>query len=303
MSASTKIACIGEVMIELATQPDGHAKLGVAGDTYNTAVYLRRLLPADSYAVSFATALGDDTFSDRIFQAMQAHEVETDLVVRREGMLPGLYAINTDELGERSFSYWRQSSAARSLFQMPSDDLFSKLAEFDLLYLSGITLAILSANVRARLFEFLKDFRLEGGIVAFDSNYRKQLWDDVGTARSEIMTMWSLTDIALPSGDDELALFEETDENQVLKRLQAAGVSYGALKRGSLGPLAIGDPVAHRSYCAAPNIVDTTAAGDSFNAGFLAAWIQGHGVEKALKEGHRLASKVIQAPGAIVDIG
>ena len=113
------IGCIGEAMIEISGQDWPAATLGVAGDTYNTAVYLRRALGASPISVSYVTALGDDAFSDRILQEMQRHGLATGAVERREGMVPGLYAISTDAAGERSFTYWRSTAAVRTLFKTP----------------------------------------------------------------------------------------------------------------------------------------------------------------------------------------
>src|SRR4051812_46719730 len=109
------IACVGEVMIEMARGNDGRFGLACGGDTFNTAVYLAR----GGLPVSYASALGDDRFSDNILAMAAAEGVATDLVLRVPGRLPGLYLIETDAAGERSFSYWRENSPARELFELP----------------------------------------------------------------------------------------------------------------------------------------------------------------------------------------
>ncbi len=303
MNKPVKIACIGEVMIELIANDSDQATLGVAGDTYNTAVYLMKLKPRSELEVSYVTALGKDRFSERILFAMGSHGLNTDLVERREGKMPGLYAIETDAAGERSFAYWREQSAARTLFEEPCKVKFEALLDFDLVYVSGISMAILPPTTRRSLIEFLKTFKDQGGKVAYDSNYRPRLWEDPKTAQAVTMNMWALADIALPSIDDEKDLFGDTSEEQIMKRLRKVGVSFGALKRGSDGPLAFNDGVVVPStFARVDKVVDSTAAGDSFNAGFLAEVALGGTIEEATRKGHEIASQVIRKRGAIVPL-
>ena len=137
-----RIACIGEAMIELSMEGD-QAHLAVAGDTLNTAIYLKRSLP--DITVDYVTCLGQDMFSKRIVDFIAANDLGHSNIRRIADKSPGLYAINTAPDGERSFTYWRSDSAARQMF---SDADFDFLEQFDGLYLSGITLAILPQTLR-----------------------------------------------------------------------------------------------------------------------------------------------------------
>lgn len=298
--AIRQVACIGEVMIEIVAGDDGTAHLNVAGDTYNTAVYLAQELEGTGPNTSYVTALGRDRFSDRILADMAARGIGTGCVERRAGRVPGLYAIDTDEEGERHFTYWRSESAARTLFMPPCDVPVQRLSQFDLLYLSGITLAILPVATRTKLFGFLKRFRSSGGRVAFDSNFRPALWKDTGTARDVVGEMWRHTDVALPSLDDEMALFGDGDLRAVARRIRAAGVTDGAIKRGAMGPVDLALRHENATYPVAPSVIDTTAAGDSFNGAFLAATIRGRPTFDAMQAGHSLATRVIGVAGAIL---
>ena len=297
----TRVACIGECMVELTMPPRGQTggSIGYAGDTFNTAVYLRREGGPD-VSVSYVTGLGRDDLSERMIEFFASHDIATDLVQRRDDRNPGLYAISVDAAGERTFTYWRESSAARTLFAAPADVRPESLAGFDLIYLSGITLAVLSAQARADLLAFLPGFRAEGGRVAFDSNYRPRLWPDVATARRVMRAYWAQTDIALPSVDDEMALWNDADEDAVLARFASSGVATGALKRGSVGPLPIGWEGPLPAFHAAERVVDTTAAGDSFNGAYLAAVLRGAEPPDCLAAGHAMARHVVGHPGAIV---
>ena len=296
-----RIACIGEVMIELIARDGNAAELNVAGDTYNTAAYLKRTAP--ELDVEYVTVLGKDRFSDRIVRDMEARGIGITAVARHPTRMPGLYAIETDAAGERSFAYWRSSSAARTLFDEDGRDPADVLASHDLVLLSGISLAILSSSARDRVREALEGFRANGGLLAFDSNYRPHLWNDLELARAETERFWQCTDIALPSTDDEMVLFGDADATDVIARLRSWGISRGALKCGNAGPVDLGPEGHALNVPAAENVVDTTAAGDSFNAGYLAATTAGRSSIRAMKAGHVLALKVIGKRGAIVDVG
>jgi 2-dehydro-3-deoxygluconokinase len=295
-----RVACIGECMVELTlpTDADSTGRVGFAGDTANVAVYLKRSAP--TFEVAYATALGTDAVSERMMAFFADEGIETGLIERRPDGAPGLYAISVDAAGERSFTYWREASAARTLFRPPATVTPERLAGFDLVYLSGITLAILAPEARAALRGFLPGYRAAGGRVAFDSNYRPRLWPDPDTARREIGALWAETDVGLPSLDDEMALYGDADAAAVLARLAAAGVRRGALKRGGDGPLPIGWSGPLPEFPPAPRVVDTTAAGDSFNGAYLAAMLAGASEPQCLAAGHALASRVIGEPGAIV---
>ena len=294
-----RIGCLGEVMIELSLEGVA-ARVDVAGDTFNTAVYLRRLLGADGPEIAYVTALGDEAMSQRIRRAMRAEGLSDALLERREGRSPGLYAISTDAEGERSFSYWRSESAARTLFAEPCEVGPDRLLDLDLVFLSGISIAILPQPAREALRDALGRLRAAGGRVAFDSNHRPRLWESPEAARREVAAMWALADIGLPSLDDEMAVFGDAGEAEVLARLEGAGVRTGALKRGAAGPVGLGGEGAGRDWPPAPRVVDTTAAGDSFDAGFLAALCRGGDVTAAMEAGHALASQVVGHRGAIL---
>ena len=298
-----RVACLGEVMIEMIDDGQDRPLLNVAGDTYNTAVYLKRILNTADTSVSYITALGADRLSDKIIDALDHQNIDATHIEIRPDHAPGIYMVNTAPDGERSFCYWRSESAARTLFQKPCTVDFGVLENFDLVLLSGISLAILPAEIRTGLMAALARFRASGGRVAYDSNYRPRLWKDIQTARATNMAMWAQTDIALPSLDDEMDLFGETDEQQVVDRLASVGATFGALKRGPSGPRALGNDQVHQTYKAVDTVVDTTAAGDSFNAGFLGGLMTGHAMDSALMQGHALSSKVIQQKGAIIDVG
>ncbi|WP_299639024.1 sugar kinase [uncultured Ruegeria sp.] len=284
----TRIACIGEAMIELSMLESG-AKVGVAGDTLNTAIYMHRAAP--DLQVEYVTCLGDDPFSERIAGFIASHGIVTSGVRIIPNASPGLYAITTSADGERSFTYWRSDAAARQLF---GDHDFSLLNGYDVLYLSGISVAILPHEVRLALLDWLEGSSIR---LVYDSNFRPRLWDSIEHARQINQRLWQRADIALPSIDDEMALFGESPDQVAARFSGHHGI--GALKRGEDGPLSIGQNI-EQTYEPAKNVLDTTAAGDSFNGGYLAALLTGKPQAEALMAGHNLASTVVQVRGAII---
>lgn len=287
----TRIAAVGEAMIELSLLGKA-AQVGVAGDTLNTAIYLKRCAP--ELCVDYVTALGDDPFSDQIEDFIREQDIGTQGISRIAGKSPGLYAITTGDDGERSFTYWRSAAAARDMFKTAQGYDFTPLEAYDLVYLSGITVAILPDAARQALLEWLGRVPVR---LAYDSNYRPRLWEDQKTAQRVTAAFWDRADICLPSLDDEMALFDETPAEVVTRFEKAARL--GGLKRGAAGPISLGRAV-EQTYGAAPRVVDTTAAGDSFNGGYLAAILQGATQAEALRAGHDCAARVVQFRGAII---
>ena len=292
-----RVACIGECMVEFAQSHDGLFRRGFGGDTLNTALYLARL----GVDVSYVTALGDDALSDAMLAAWRAEGIKTDDVLRLRSRVPGLYMIERDARGERSFLYWRDRAPAREFFDRADDATLERLSRFDWLYLSGISLSLYGETGRARLCELLAAARKRGGRIAFDGNYRPRGWDNSGAARNAFNDILPLVHLALPTLEDEQALFDDADVSACLARLKAAGIKEIVVKRGAQGCLI--DAEGSVFDVPPPDVVqpvDTTAAGDSFNAGYIAARIKGASPRDAAGAGHRLAAAVIMSAGAVI---
>ena len=294
-----KLLSIGEAMAEIKFSPVGNFSLGFAGDTYNTSVYAAREI-GQRGSVAYITRVGVDPLSHSLKTQIVEQGVNISQVTSDANHNIGIYSVTTDDGGERNFHYWRANSAARRMFA--SDETTPDLPTAKVIYLSGITMAILTPDARTRLIDTLKSKRAqEGAKIAFDSNYRPALWDDPATARAVMKRMWDITDIALPSIDDEMALTGEDNEGAVFSRF-AAGTWEGiAIKRGSRGPVSPNLAAAdHPAFEPAAKVVDTTAAGDSFNGAYLATYLAGASEADRLLAGHRIASKVVGFPGAII---
>lgn len=289
-----RAVAIGECMVELAPAGEGLFRQGFAGDTFNTAWYLKRQRP--DWAVDYLSAVGTDAISQAMVDFMAASGIGTAHVARRAGRTVGLYMISLKD-GERAFSYWRGQSAARMLAE-DADALKAGLAGAGLVVVSGITLAILEPAARARLLGALRGC---GAAVAFDPNMRARLWASAEEMREAVMAAAGVADIVLPSLDEEEAVFGEARAEAVIARYCAAGAGTVVVKNGA-GRIAAWDGREGAAvFDPAPVVpVDTTAAGDAFNAGFLAARLSGAGLGAALEAGATLAGRVVSHPGALV---
>ena len=292
----TKVACIGECMIELKQAESGLFSRGYGGDTLNTAVYLARL----GVEVDYITALGDDSLSDEMIAGWKAEGVGTKRVVRLPGKLPGIYMIQTDNLGDRRFFHWRESAAARSLMDLPeTDDLLESLASYDVVYLSAITLSIYSAPGRARLIDALHRARRRGARIAFDTNFRVRGWPDPEVARAVFDEAFAASDIVLAATEDLLPLYPDESDAQLLARIRCDEAVLKLLSPASIVRFE-GVSKEVRAEPVTQPVVDTTAAGDSFAAAYIAARLAGAAPVEAARAGHRLGGVVVGYPGAII---
>nr|WP_294517609.1 sugar kinase [uncultured Rhodopila sp.] len=293
-----RMACIGECMMELSEHPDGTLTRGFGGDTLNTALYLARL----GVPVDYVTALGDDPFSDAMIAAWTEEGIGTGLIPRLAHRLPGLYLIQTDNRGERRFFYWRDSAPARQLFRLPETGAIeAALRGADLIYLSGITLSLFDPGSRDRLFDVLAAARAGGVRIAFDTNFRARGWPDFAVAREVFEQAFKASDIVLASVEDHALLYGPADPESVIDHLRAAAVRESVVKFASPAcHVMAGDTGEVIEAAPVPDVVDTTAAGDSFAAGYLAARRAGRSPAEAARIGHTLAGAVVRHRGAII---
>jgi 2-dehydro-3-deoxygluconokinase len=288
-------------MIELQQRADGSLQQSFGGDTLNTAVYLSRALGYKAQ-VDYVTALGDDSFSDAMCQIWTDEGIGLGMVQRLPGRLPGLYCIQTDANGERRFLYWRNEAAVRDCFTTPAaEPILVALPDYDVLYFSGITLAVLGAQGREKLIQTLIEARQRDARIVFDNNYRPRLWASVDAARAAYRSVLPYVDLALLTVDDEQALFDFADCDEVFATYAQIGTPEVVLKRGAEACLIRCEgEVFEVPAQKVEKVVDTTAAGDSFSAAYLAARLMGDSPEEAARAGHQLASRVIQIPGALI---
>lgn len=309
------IVAIGEVMVELAPFPIDTPEavneisaatgrdimaLSFAGDTYNTSVYMSRL----GVQTDYLTNLGEDIYSQQIVQRMINENIGTGMIQCLASRSPGLYIIRNTPDGEREFFYWRNEAPARELFSTTenSEALFQKLKQCDCVYLSGITLAIIGNQSRQNLLLVLEKLRSAGVTIAFDSNYRPRLWRDQQEAQNAMLQIMQHTDIALLTLDDELLLWGDATIDGCKQRYATCNLRELILKRGAEDVVIMtSNARVHIPVPPVAGVIDTTGAGDTFNAGYLAARLHHKSVEDAARQGIRCAGIVIRHRGAVIE--
>ncbi|WP_036167206.1 sugar kinase [Massilia sp. 9096] len=298
------VYAIGECMIELQRSPglDGAMDYRFGGDTLNAAVYMARLLDPARARVAYVTGLGADGMSAEMLASWEREGIDTACVQRLPDRLPGIYMIETEPSGERRFHYWRRDSAARHWLDAPAaGQVLLQLARARMVYLSGISLAILAPSDRERLIAALAECRAGGGSVVFDNNYRPRLWESADLARAVYGRVLAHTDIALLTLDDEQALYGEHTAQAAVERTRAQGVREVVVKCGAEPAVVWAEGALHEIAPArVDDVVDTTAAGDSFGAAYMAARLAGKDPAAAARDGHLLAGAVIRRRGAII---
>ncbi len=299
MSEANRAVCIGEAVVELARGGDGRFALGSSGDTFNTSIYLARA----GVPTAFASALGDDHYSDAIVALAQAEGVATDLILRVPGRLPALALVDADAQGARRTHRWREAAPAHDLFELAN---WSRVAEgllgARLVYFSGITLSLYSNIGLGRLLAAIELARGNGAKIAFDGTFRPRDWKgDLTRTRTVFAEALKRVDIALPAYDDEAVLWGDPSPEATIERLQAFGVGEIVVKNGPNSALVA--VAGKREAVPVPEVVvpvDASAAGDGFNAGYLAARLAGRGALDAAEAAHILAGQVIRHRGAIM---
>ena len=288
-------------MVEFFDRGDGVWQRGFAGDTLNVAWALRALLPPE-VPVGFATRVGTDAVSDAMLGFVSAAGIGTGAIQRDLERTLGLYTIATDRAGERSFTYWRSHSAARRLAD-DADHLTAEFRRARLIYLSGITAAVVGPEGRTTLLDALKAAKAQGVRVAYDPNYRPRLWDGDEAMRDFAPQIAALADILLPTFDDEVAGFGDTSPEATVARLTRWGCNEVVVKNGAATTeLSANGALSDHLPPQGIQPVDTTGAGDAFNGGYLAARLSGRTPADAVKVAQAVAARVVMTRGALAPV-
>jgi 2-dehydro-3-deoxygluconokinase len=297
--ANKKVVLMGECMMELRQSGLGVMQQSFAGDAYNTAVYLKRAFVHQQ--VSFMTSVGQDLVSQQMQQSFAGEDLDLQYVFAKSCNNPGIYLVQTDEQGERSFLYWREHSAARELMHFVDEETISELCDTDLFFFSGISLAVLEPTTRPAFWQMLQRLKNAGVQIAFDPNYRPRLWPDKKVAQDEFIRAFTLANIVLPGVEDFKQLYDLEELSDILEFCQPFDIGELVIKNGASSVYCqVASNLVHLPVEQVKKVVDTTSAGDSFNGVYLGARLAGQDIEQALKLAAGAAGLVIQYPGAII---
>ena len=295
------IALIGECMIELQEIQPGVIQQTFGGDTLNTAIYMARISQGLPVRVDYVTALGTDQFSEEMISFWEKEQVGSSMTQRIAGGRPGLYFIQLDDKGERVFHYWRGEAIARRCFEYPgSEKILARLDDYDAIYLSGISLAILLPNSRNQLPNRLTELYDLGKVIYFDCNYRPHLWQSLEEARTTYNRILSLAHTVFLNVEEGIALLDQGTAHRIHAVLGSHGVRESVIRDGG-NPCSVScdGTIEEIATLSVARVVDTTAAGDSFSAAYLLARRFGQNIHQAVMLAHQMAAYVISNKGAI----
>ena len=155
----TRVVAIGEVMVEMARGSDGRFGMACGGDTFNTAIYLARA----GIDVAYATALGDDPYSDGIVSLATAEGIKTDLMLRVPGRQPGLYMIETTPRASGASATGATRRRRANCSNCPTGNTSPRaMLAARLIYFSGITLSLYSNTGLGRFLAIIEMARQQG---------------------------------------------------------------------------------------------------------------------------------------------
>lgn len=289
---------IGECMVELRAMSAATLHQSFAGDVYNSAVYLKRCFP--QVTTSVVTALGQDNLSKKMLERFESEQINTQLVFAHDTKVPGMYYIETDEHGERSFIYWRNDSAAKKVVDFLDADALEQLSQGDMFFFSGISLAIIEESAREDFWKVVKQLKDAGVKIVFDPNYRARLWNSVEETKEQYHLAFTFADIALPGVEDLTTLYDVHSVEAVVEYLKPYQIEEIVVKNGPESVVTKeGDTLQSHTIIPVTNVVDTTSAGDAFNGVYLGARLSDKSISSAVQLAAKAAGAVIQQPGAI----
>ncbi|MBB1453219.1 sugar kinase [Pseudoalteromonas sp. SG43-1] len=289
---------IGECMVELRAMSAATLHQSFAGDVYNSAVYLKRCFP--QVTTSVVTALGQDNLSKKMLERFESEQINTQLVFAHDTKVPGMYYIETDEHGERSFIYWRNDSAAKKVVDFLDADALDQLSQGDMFFFSGISLAIIEESAREDFWKVVKQLKDAGVKIVFDPNYRARLWNSVEETKEQYHLAFTFADITLPGVEDLTTLYDVHSVEAVVEYLKPYQIEEIVVKNGPESVVTKeGDTLQSHTIIPVTNVVDTTSAGDAFNGVYLGARLSDKSISSAVQLAAKAAGTVIQQPGAI----
>jgi 2-dehydro-3-deoxygluconokinase len=289
---------IGECMVELRAMSAATLHQSFAGDVYNSAVYLKRCFP--QVTTSVVTALGQDNLSKKMLERFESEQINTQIVFAHDTKVPGMYYIETDEHGERSFIYWRNDSAAKKVVDFLDADALEQLSQGDMFFFSGISLAIIEESAREDFWKVVKQLKDAGVKIVFDPNYRARLWNSVEETKEQYHLAFTFADITLPGVEDLTTLYDVHSVEAVVEYLKPYQIEEIVVKNGPESVVTKeGDTLQSHTIIPVTNVVDTTSAGDAFNGVYLGARLSDKSISSAVQLAAKAAGTVIQQPGAI----
>lgn len=297
------VLCLGEALIDFIADATGSLTtvsrfLKCAGGApANVAVGVARL----GVPCGFIGKVAADPFGDFLVTTLQTNGVDTRRMVRSRDAPTALAFVSRAASGERDFLFYRNPCADLQLTEqdLPLDWL--QRARF--LHIGGVSLSSEpSRQATLRAIQYAKVNRV---VVTFDPNLRLELWKGgLAECRQVVRSALSFTETFLPSEEELLLLMNTNDLDKAISQVLDLGPRVVCVKQGSRGAFvavksATGRFEGSRQAAFTVPVVDTTGAGDGFNAGLVAGLASGMTLPMAVRQGTGVAALVITKKGAM----
>ena len=294
----TTICSIGECMIEMTNVEKELYNYSVAGDTLNFTSYLDQSI----FNKFYLTAIGTSDINKGVISFFKKKKINTNLVKKISSKEIGLYLIKNTKRGEKKFYYWRDDSAANFFFNHINKSLFINKYTFDYIYLTGITLSILDFKNIDKFITNLSVLRKKNSKIIFDFNIRIKRWSkkNLNLYLNKILPN---VDILFCSGED-LVCWKKNNNIKTFQYILKKFNIYHAIYRKN----------EEYNYSFYKNkkymiknkpikkVVDTSGAGDGYNAAYLSSFIISNNPQVALNEASKIGAKIVMKKGAIVNV-
>lgn len=302
LSELPKIVSIGEAIVDLiAVQPGLHNETEafqkfLGGAPLNTAIGAARL----GCPTGVVTALGADMFGRFIAETLKANEVDTRNVVFRKGLRTSLAFVSNDaHTGERHFMFYRKPWAETADSSLDYTDFSQEyIRSAEILHISGFALS--QEPSRSAILRVVEEAKKKGITISLDPTLRLDVWNSVDEMQAVYEKAIGLADIASFSQEETEELLKTSNPSAAAETAIKHGVKIVGLKRGGKGSvLAIDDGTYIEADPVRVQPVDTTGAGDAWNAALLVGLVEKWPLEACPVIANAVGALVVTARGAI----
>ncbi|MDH5441819.1 MAG: sugar kinase [Candidatus Bathyarchaeota archaeon] len=298
-----QVVGIGEVLIDfIATEPvpyteATHFMKCFGGAPMNTLVGIARL----GISSGAITAVGGDPFGKFLINELKRNGVDTSRVVVKERTRTTITFVANEPLtGERTFIFyrkpWVRGTSDSSL--TPEDIDYEYISKAKILHISGFSLSQ-DPSRRASL-SAVRHARKSGVKISFDPTLRSDVWNSENTLRRTYSKMLKLSDIATFSREEAEFILETSDPRKAAEKALRYGVEIVGIKLGSEGAyVKTKEGIDVSAPAFKVKAVDTTGAGDGWNAALIVGLCRGWKPERCVKIANAVGALVVTKHGAI----
>ena len=293
------VCSIGEAMIEISNIKNSLYNQSFAGDTLNFCNYLDK----KKLNAFFLSAIGKSEINQSLLDFVKSKKISTKYIKQINKIEVGLYLIKNKNNGEKQFFYWRDESAAKVYFNnIDFLNLYKELKNFDYIYFSGITLSIIHVSKLNNFIKLLKLLKNKKIKIVFDLNIRPNRWNKKNL-NIFLDLVLKFVDICFLSGEDMNYWKNKNNIKSYEQIVRKYKIKHSIFRKNAEYTYVFLNKTRYVfKNKLIKKVVDTSGAGDGFNAAYLSNFIVNNDPVLALKAGSSLGSKIVMKKGAIVDV-